>query len=981
MKKVLLTIFALLFVLSFSKAQMVSTIAGSVGISGSSNGIGSSSRFNNPHGIAADKAGNIYITDRYNNKIRKITPAGVVSTLAGTGSIGATDGIGSLATFNEPWGITCDTLGNIFIADTKNYKIRKIDSSGIVSTVAGTGLFGTTNGANNVAKFGFSSGITVTRDGTIIYVADYNTHIIRKIFNGQVTTFAGTIYVAGATNGLGLAATFNHPYGIELDNNENILVADEWNNILRKITPLGMVSTFAGQGIVGSINGTALTSQFNYPWDITVDSLNNIYILDGYNFTIRKIATSGSVSTYVGTPGVSGSADGSGPAAMFNNAAGICYNRADKCLYVADCNNHLIRKVSSQSNIAITLSCTSASSICFGDSIFLNALPSGLTNYTIKEGSVVVGSSTNGVIVLTPLSAGSHNLICTAFDVNGSTASSNILTISIAPNFVPTIISNNGNSFCIGDSLRLTAQSGTAYKWSNGNTTQSIYVSTAGSFSVTVTNTNGCKGNSPSFGITVLPAPISSITSLGSMVCPGDSMLLTASTGSSWKWSNAATTQSILAPPGAYSVIVTNAAGCSARSIISTISNYIVSIPIISPNGILTIIQGDSVLLNVTGGINYQWSNNATGNAIYIKSSGTYYVSSTSNNGCISKSIAVQVIVISKSSIITANGITSFCDGNNVTLSSIFPTGNQWYFNGQVINGANNQQHVATDSGFYYVGVSQTNGIVYSDSILVSVLATPQLASVSDTSACVGSILDIQLTPQNGDFYSWFNVQSGGASIVVADNFRTPPITSAIAYYIESIGANGCRSINRATLNILPLPTPFSNFTTVTTPQSGFFPTSFLNNTTNADTYTWIFGDTIILGNISHDLNPVFNYGVVGNYTVKLISINQNGCIDSLTKTVNVHSNNSLFIPTTFTPNGDGKNDLFRVRGDLFSLQQMKIYDQWGTLIYITDASKPDWDGKVNGESVQNGTYVYRISIIDENNTPKELTGSISLIK
>lgn len=981
MKKVLLTIFMLSFVLSNMKAQMVSTIAGSAGVSGNLNGIGASARFNNPHGITADKAGNIYIADRYNNQIRKITPAGIVSTLAGTGSIGATDGNGSVATFNEPWGITCDTLGNIYIADTKNYKIRKIDASGIVSTVAGIGIFGTTNGANNVAKFGFSSGITATRDGSIIYVADYNTHVIRKIFNGQVTTFAGTIYVAGATDGLGLAATFNHPYGIELDNSGNILVADEWNNILRKITPLGMVSTFAGQGIVGSINGTALTSQFNYPWDITVDSLNNIYILDGYNFTIRKIATTGSVSTYVGTPSVIGSADGTGPAAMFNNAAGICYNRADKCLYIADCNNHLIRKVSSQSNITITLSSTAASSICFGDSILLNALPSGLTNYTIKEGSVVVGSSTNGVIVLAPLSAGSHNLICTAFDVNGGAASSNILTINIAPSFVPTINSSNGNSFCTGDSLRLTAQSGTAFLWSNGNTTQSIYVSIAGNFSVTVTNTYGCKGNSTSFGITVVPAPISSITSLGTMVCPGDSMLLTASVGSSWKWSNAATTQSILVPSGAYSVTVTNAAGCSALSTISTISNYIVSIPTISPNGIITIIQGDSVLINATGGSNYQWSNNAAGNAIYVNSSGTYYVSSTSNNGCISKSISVQVIVISKSSIITANGITSFCDGNNVTLTSVFPTGNQWYFNGQVINGANNQQYIASDSGYYYVGISQTNGIIYSDSILVKVFTSPQLANVADTSVCVGTILDLQLSPQNGDNYSWFSVPNGGTSIVVADNYRTPPITNPITYYIESIGANGCRSINRAALNILPLPTPVSNFTTVTTPQSGFFPTSFLNNTTNADTYTWIFGDTTILGNISHDLNPVFNYSVVGNYSVKLISLNQNGCIDSLTKTVNVHSNNSLFIPTTFTPNGDGKNDLFRVRGDLFSLQQMKIYDQWGTLIYTTDASRPDWDGKVNGESVQNGTYVYRISIIDENNTPKELTGSITLIK
>lgn len=981
MRKELLLALLIILEISTMKAQVVTTIAGSAGVAGTINGIGNLARFNNPHGIASDKLGNIYVADRYNNLIRKITTSGVVSTLAGTGAVGSTDGAGNVATFNEPWGITCDTLGNIFIADTKNYKIRKIDASGNVTTVAGTGIFGTTNGANNVSKFGFSSGIAVTNDGNTIYVSDYNTHVIRKIFNGQVTTFAGTIYIAGALDGLGLAATFNHPYGIELDNNGNIIVGDEWNNIIRKITPAGMVSTFAGQGIIGSINGAALTSQFNYPWDIAVDSMNNIYVLDGFNFTVRKIANNGAVSTYVGTPLLSGAVNGVGAAARFDNAAGITYNRFDKCLYVADCNNHLIRKISSQSSISIVLTAIGSATVCAGDSVHLNASPNGLTNYTIKEGQSILGSSINGIISIAPLASGTHNLICTAFDANGATASSNSISITVLPTFIPTITSSNGTTICQGDSVKLSAQTGISYAWSNGNTTATIFVSSSGTYSVTVTNSNGCKGQSSSLIITTQAKPTASISATSNFVCPNDSIMLTASSGTSWKWSNGSTAQNIIIPAGVYVVTVTNSWGCSTVSGITTINNYSVTIPNVNPSGSITIIQGDSVLLTASGGNNYQWSNSVIGNAIYIKNAGNYFVNATSINGCVTKSNVVQIIMITSSSIISANGITSFCEGNNVVLSSIFPTGNQWFYNGLAINGATGQQYVAIDSGYYKVGIAQNNGTVYSDSILVNVLPSPPIVSISDSSVCVGTIVDLQLRPQTVINYSWYSVATGGTSILVSDNFQTQPVTTTNTYFIESIGSNGCVSTQRATVTITALTTPISDFSQNIFPQGGQFPTSFTNATVNADVYTWIFGDTTIAGNSSTDINPTYTYSNIGNYKVILIAENYNGCKDSIARIISIHNNNALFIPTTFTPNGDGKNDIFRVRGDQFTFQQMKIYDQWGTLIYHTDASRPDWDGKVNGESVQNGTYVYCIQIIDDANISKELKGSVTVIK
>ena len=180
--------------------QSVVTYSGQALSSGFVNSSLSSSRYNEPHGIASDANGNIFIADRLNNVIRKISSIGVVSTYAGTGQAGSFDGPASQATFNEPWSVAVDTLGNVYVADTKSYKIRKIDASGNVTTIAGTGIFGTTNGPGNVAKFGFTTGIAVAKNGSIIYACDYNTHVIRKIDNGNVICRGGLHRLPNTSN-------------------------------------------------------------------------------------------------------------------------------------------------------------------------------------------------------------------------------------------------------------------------------------------------------------------------------------------------------------------------------------------------------------------------------------------------------------------------------------------------------------------------------------------------------------------------------------------------------------------------------------------------------------------------------------------------------------------------------------------------------------------------------------------------------------
>jgi|GEM_PF-500003 len=302
----------------------VTTIAGMAGTSGANNGTGAAASFLAPSGIAQDSAGNLYVTDTYNHLIRMITPAGVVTTIAGSGTAGATNGVGTAASFNTPEGIVIDSAGNLYVADTGNNVIRKITvSTGTsgnvytVSTFAGQmGVHGALNGTGSAAQFNTPTGLAIDAQGNL-YVADFINYTIRKITPaGVVTTLAGSAGNLGAVDGTGTAARLNHPTGITVDSQGNVYVADCYNNTIRKITSAGVVTTIAGSGAAGSADSTTgLAAQFNHPFAITIDSAGNLYVADGNNSTIRKIVPSGTtpVTTIVGQPGQFGTTLGALP--------------------------------------------------------------------------------------------------------------------------------------------------------------------------------------------------------------------------------------------------------------------------------------------------------------------------------------------------------------------------------------------------------------------------------------------------------------------------------------------------------------------------------------------------------------------------------------------------------------------------------------------------------------------------------------------
>lgn len=269
-----------------SPSGVVTTIAGN-GTQGFTNGNSAVATFASPSAVAVDGQGNVYVGDQINNCIRKISTAGVVSIYAGTGVAGAVDGSAATAQFNAPQGVVFDNQGNLYVADGQNHAIRKISPSGAVSTLAGTGKQGYADGNGNVAQFNGPLGVTVD-DQLNVYVADLGNDRIRKITAaGVVSTLAGGTY--GFFDGIGSAAQFKHPYGVVVDNQRNVYVADMFNNRIRKVTPAGVVSTVAGFDAQGFTDGDVSVATFFSPIGITIDTQGNLYEGDGGNYRIRKI--------------------------------------------------------------------------------------------------------------------------------------------------------------------------------------------------------------------------------------------------------------------------------------------------------------------------------------------------------------------------------------------------------------------------------------------------------------------------------------------------------------------------------------------------------------------------------------------------------------------------------------------------------------------------------------------------------------------
>jgi sugar lactone lactonase YvrE len=321
----------------------VSTFAGS-GAQGFADGVATVAKFNGPDGLAVDASNNVYVADSFGHRVRKLDSTGTVSTYAGSGSFGYQNGSSASAQFQIPSGITVDSSGNVYLTDTYDHRVRKITPGGTVSTFAGTGTQGYAEGTGSSVQFSIPAGIIDDASGNL-FIADSNNMRIRELTPLAVSsTFAGSATV-GSADGTGATAQFSIPWGMAIDSSGNMYVSDYNNDAIRKITPAGVVTTLAG-GTQGYADGTGAAAQFNQPKGVAVDSVGNVFVSDTYNNRIRKITPAGVVTTVAGS-GVAGYAEGVGTAAQFNQPTGIAIDSKGN-IYVSDYNNNRVRLITAQ---------------------------------------------------------------------------------------------------------------------------------------------------------------------------------------------------------------------------------------------------------------------------------------------------------------------------------------------------------------------------------------------------------------------------------------------------------------------------------------------------------------------------------------------------------------------------------------------------------------------------------------------------------
>lgn len=321
----------------------VSPLAGSEG--GYANGTGAGASFFYPMAAVVDRLGYVYVADTANHVIRLVTPDGVVTKLAGAArSSGAEDGVGGSARFNNPYGLALDSTGNLFVADTGNGTVRRVTRDGVVTTWAGrAGEFGSVDGFRTAARFNSPIGIAIDDDGNV-YVADHANHTIRRIdAAGEVETLAGLGGYPGSEDGTGTRARFFYPFGMVWDAG-NLYVTDSENHTVRRVSPSGSVTTLYGSGgVAGSADGSGTAARFSQPGGIAADAAGVLWVVDTGNQLIRRISPEGEVTTAAGRAGELGTAGGVGSSARFHYPHGIATTPSGDVVIV-DTLNHRLRR-------------------------------------------------------------------------------------------------------------------------------------------------------------------------------------------------------------------------------------------------------------------------------------------------------------------------------------------------------------------------------------------------------------------------------------------------------------------------------------------------------------------------------------------------------------------------------------------------------------------------------------------------------------
>ena len=732
-------------------ASIITTIAGNGGLGFTGDeGAATLAMLNLGNGVIVDNAGNIFFSDHGNHRIRKVNTSGVISTVAGNGSSGYNgDGIAATnATLFYPCGFAIDSAGNLYIADRDNYRIRKVSTSGVISTVAGTGIWSYSGdgGAATNATLGRPSDIKFDGSGNL-FIADNNNNRIRKVsISGVITTVAGT----GSTGyfgdgGAATNASFDGPGFIAIDATGNIYISDVNNRRVRKLSTTGILTTFAGSGISGySGDGGLATNAGIIPTGIGVDHFGNVYIGDYTNNRIRKINPAGVISTFAGNGSLGFSGDGGiATSASLNIPLGIGIDLSNN-VYVSDLDNERIRKISGGNYVSPI---TGTSFLCVASTINLTTTTTGGT-WSSSNASVATIGSTTGIV--TGLTSGTTTISYTVSNACGSASATITITVNPFPN-ASTI--TGATSLCAGSTTTLT-DAITGGSWSSTNTAVANVGSTgvvlgvsSGTTIISYAVSNACGSSSATKTITVNPLPnAGTITGSTSLCASSITTLSDATTGGTWTSTNTSVatigSTGILTGVTSGTTIISYTVSntCGSASTTKTITvNPLPNAGTIT--GLSSVNTGSTITLSdaATGG---RWSSNNTSIATIGSSTGvvtgvtagTTTISYSVTNSC-GTSSATKTITVN-TTILPITGAISLCIGNNTTLTDATP-GGTWSSSNTAVATIGLTTGIVNGISTGTSTITYTVSGAYVTSVISVISTTPPISG--STSICVGA--------------------------------------------------------------------------------------------------------------------------------------------------------------------------------------------------------------------------------------------------
>ncbi len=842
-------LFTAMFLLSgYPKAQIITTIAGNGTPGYNSDGIqATASELNRPSDAAVDKNGNIYIADNVNNRIRRVDAVtGIITTVAGNGISGYNgDGIqATAAEINRPWGIALDTAGNIFIADWANARIRKVTlATGLISTVAGNGVIGF-NGDGiqaTAAELNYPNGVAVQHG--IIYISDCDNYRVRKVsLTGIISTTAGT--GSPGYNGDGIQATAAEIQNVSqmaLDVSGNLFLTDYYNNRIRKVnSSTGIISTVAGNGTPG-YNGDgiqATAAELYFPTGVYFDVSQNMYISDYNNNRIREVNhLTGIISTVAGN-GVDGYSGDNGPATAAEIAlpwGGAVTNTA---FYFAEFDasfGNRVRKVTIASPIVLITSSTGVK--CSGGSTGAAGVTAsgGTPPYTY---SWAPAGGTNAMA--TGLSAGNYTV--TVKDTNGFIATA---AVAVTQPPILTVTASSTPSSCAGNTGTASASAvgGTGaftYNWSpGGQNNANITGLSIGTYTVTVTDANGCTATATTTvngdGLTVTIIGIVNVTCNG-----GNNGSATASaTGGSlpytYNWAPAGGTSAIAngLTAASYTLTVRDANGCSATASATLTQPPPLSVSPPFPG----VCPGDTVVLTASGAASYSWSppaglNTTVGPIVkaYPAVTTTYTVTGTTG-GCVS-SLAVTVTVSPPPVITLVPPSANLCSGDSVVIRAYGALSYTWAPAGGLSNNVGLVVTAFPMTTTTYTVTGNNNGCSSTQTITITVSPTPTVTvnPAVPSPTCSGD--SVSLTASGATSYSW-TPSTGLSSITDASVRAAPAITTS---YTVTGTTGSCSNYAVVVVTVNPTPTVSVTPSAATICSGG----AGVNLTAGgATTYTW----------------------------------------------------------------------------------------------------------------------------------------------